>query len=111
MTPYMHILAMHVPDQMRAVGGIKRFTGQRMSLCIRGYDSPQFFFSIAVEKNNDDARKNYLSSNRLDGAREILLSDARAEVLSSKGCERQVRGYHKHSQEKTIYNKRSWSEE
>ena len=37
---------------------------------------------IAVEKNNDDARKHYNLSNRLNGGHEIVLADAR---LGKKG--------------------------
>ena len=48
---------------------------------------------IAVEKNNDDARRNYHSSNRLDGAKEIVLADARLETLRD------------YSREKRPYNK------
>ena len=37
-TPYMHVFAYHVPDQIRENGNIRQFSGQ------------------GVEKNNDDAK-------------------------------------------------------
>lgn len=62
---------------------------------------------VAVEKNNDDARRNYRSSNKLDGAKEIILADARMEVLTH--YERDCRVYTKSSTEyweKGIYSNR-----
>lgn len=47
----------------------------------------------AVEKNNDDARRNYFSSNKWDGAKDILLTEARLEML--KEYARVKRGYNK----------------
>lgn len=44
-----------------------------------------------VEKNNDDARQNYRSSNHWDAAMEILKTEYRLEV----GRERQKRQYRK----------------
>ena len=37
--------------------------------------------SVGVEKNNDDAKRHYYSSNRHDAPRDILLTEARLEVL------------------------------
>ncbi len=48
-------------------------------------------YSVALEKNNDDARRNFRSSNKFDGAKEILLADARMEML--RDCERDPRSY------------------
>ena len=48
---------------------------------------------IALEKNNDDARRNLNSSNRLDPTREIILTDARLEMLGEYA--RQKRTYEK----------------
>ena len=50
---------------------------------------------IAVEKNNDDARRNLHSSNKFDSPKEIILADARAEFLEC--CERETRQYQKRS--------------
>ena len=50
-----------------------------------------------MEKNNDDARRNYFSSNKWDGPREILLTEARLEWLKREGYERNKRGYNKAS--------------
>ncbi len=58
-TPYMHVFAYHVPDQIREHGSIRQFSGQ------------------GVEKNNDDTKRHYYSSNRHDAARDILLTEAR----------------------------------
>ena len=62
---------------------------------------------IAVEKNNDDARKHYNSSNRLDGGQEIVVADARLELLQH--CGRKKRKYEKSNEEywrKGIFDKR-----
>ena len=62
---------------------------------------------VALEKNNDDARRNFHSSNHLDGAREIIVTDARLESLAE--CARQKRPYNKQNREyweKEIYKKR-----
>ncbi len=63
-TPYIHIMVMHMPDQMRSLGGLLRFSGQ------------------GVKKNNDDARRNFLSSNRWDAPKEVLLAEHRLDLLS-----------------------------
>ena len=39
------------------------------------------FDTLGVEKNNDDAKRNYFSSNKHDAAREILVTEARQEEL------------------------------
>uniref|UniRef100_A0A1X7V217 Uncharacterized protein n=1 Tax=Amphimedon queenslandica TaxID=400682 RepID=A0A1X7V217_AMPQE len=79
-TPYMHIMAYHVPLLMRRHKGIKRFTGQ------------------GVEKNNDLAKKLYFSSNHQDAARDILLTEGHIEELQ-QGSKRQKRRYNKKDNE------------
>ncbi len=41
---------------------------------------------IALEKNNDDARRNFNSSTRLDAAKEIIVIDARLESFEGGLC-------------------------
>ncbi len=63
---------------------------------------------IALEKNNDDARRNFNSSNRLDAAKEIIVTDARLESLRGD-CAREKRPYSKTNNdywEKEIFEKR-----
>ena len=53
---------------------------------------------IGVEKNNDDAKRNYFSSNRHDAAGDILLTEARLEELQRGKygvCVRKKRAYEK----------------
>ncbi len=88
-TPYIHILAKHVSSQMRSVRGIRTFSGQREHM----YALCSLHINLALEENNDDARRNYRSSNKLDGGKEILLTDARQELLTD--YERDVRKYTK----------------
>lgn len=91
----MHLMAMHVPYQVELLKGIKRFSGQRkysihqnsltytcthIHVCT-SLQTDLLLIHIAVEKNNDEARKHYNSSNRLDGGHEIVLADARMEQL------------------------------
>ena len=49
-----------------------------------------FTYTIGVEKNNEDAKRNYYSSNHHDAAREILLTEARLEELKRGSCETKV---------------------
>ena len=55
-------------------------------------------FTTGVEKNNDDAKKNYFSSNKHDSCGDILWTEARLEVLSrgspdTPSCSREKRQY------------------
>uniref|UniRef100_A0A1X7V662 Uncharacterized protein n=1 Tax=Amphimedon queenslandica TaxID=400682 RepID=A0A1X7V662_AMPQE len=78
-TPYIHMMAYHVPYQMKLHGGIKRFTSQ------------------GVEKNSDMARKSYFSSNHKNAPKEVILTASRLEKLST--FKRQKRPYNKHNEE------------
>ena len=46
------------------------------------------FDTLGVEKNNDDAKRNYFSSNKHDAAREILVTEARQEELRKETDDR-----------------------
>ena len=53
---------------------------------------------LGVEKNNDDAKRNYFSSNKHDAAYEILVTEARLEELRKdtddrSSCVREKRRY------------------
>jgi hypothetical protein len=88
-TPYMHMLAVHVSEQIDLYGDIRRFTGQ------------------GVEKNNDTDRRNYFSSNHLDVSKTILTTESRTADLSDH--KRNKRGYIKRNEqywESDIYAKR-----
>ena len=50
-----------------------------------------------VEKNNDDARRNYFSSNRWDASTDIIQTEARLETLQ-KTCELEKRAYTKRNE-------------
>ena len=67
-TPYIHILAKHVPSQMRSVNDFQDNVSIHVCtphvLCL-------MYLNLALEKNNDDARRNYRSSNNIDGAKDI----------------------------------------
>ncbi len=85
-------MAKHVPCQMTKLTGIRRFSGQReYKIVIHKLNLLIYMYSVALEKNNDDARRNFRSSNKLDGAKEILLADARMEILGE--YERDRRSY------------------
>ncbi len=102
----------HVPDQMRRLKGIRRFSGQGI------YES--LFIEIIIlhrhvgteTNNNDDARKNYISSNHLDGPRNILLMEEKLEKLAQ--YKRTKRSYNKVNTEyweEDIYRKRKRTDE
>lgn len=87
-TPYMHILVYHVPQMIRNNGNIKQFSGQGEPYL--NYDSLGFsvyrtfycfFPTTGVEKNNDDSKRNYFSSNKWDAPKEILISEERISKL------------------------------
>lgn len=64
-----------------------------------------------VEKNNSDARRNYLSSNHMDGPLDVLRTEARLECLTEYS--RVKRGYEKKDMEyweKRIFDRRSLQE-
>ena len=74
----MHIMSKHVPQQMRSFGGIIRFSGQGLdAFCIQRF----MCTLLDVEKNNDDARRNYMSSNHHDAPKEVLLTEVRQHTL------------------------------
>ena len=50
-----------------------------------------------VEKNNDDARRIYFSSNRWDASTDIIQTEARLETLQ-KTCELEKRAYTKRNE-------------
>jgi len=52
-----------------------------------------------VETNSDDCRRNYFSSNRWDEPGDILRTEARLELLTSKGYCRDKHTYTKHNTE------------
>ncbi|KAL5469472.1 hypothetical protein EMCRGX_G030729 [Ephydatia muelleri] len=75
-TPYMHCLAYHIPDQIRRYGNLRMFSGQ------------------GVEKHNDDAKRAYFSSNKWDAAAEIIKTEARVQCLRQFAAAK--RPYQKH---------------
>ncbi|KAL5471209.1 hypothetical protein EMCRGX_G029300 [Ephydatia muelleri] len=74
-TPYTHAMVYHVPNIIRQYGNLKQFSCQ------------------GVEKHNDDAKRNYFSSNRWDAPADIM-TEYRLEVLQE------------YSREKRAYTKR-----
>ena len=50
---------------------------------------------LGVEKNNDQARKNYFSSDHKNAPQEVLHTEARLAILKGMGLERQKRKYNK----------------
>lgn len=75
-TPYMHVMAYHVPTFVEKYGCFKTFTGQ------------------GVEKNNDDAKRMlFHKSNKWDAAKDILCIESRQWEL--KECERKKGVYPK----------------
>ncbi len=52
---------------------------------------------LGVEKNNDNCKRNYFSSNRHCGPKEILIAEKLLERMEAEGCQRKRRSYQKHS--------------
>ena len=63
--------------------------------------------ATGVEENNDCARRSYFFSNHFDASKEVLVSEAKKEILSNK--KRVKRSYKKDNTEywhQTIFTKR-----
>ena len=72
----------HVPECIRKYGNIKQFSGQgryTTTTTVMRNMSTKFSTCAGVEKNNDDARRNYFSSNLQDAPGEILKAEGRLE--------------------------------
>ncbi|KAL5491009.1 hypothetical protein EMCRGX_G016222 [Ephydatia muelleri] len=65
-TVYKHILAMHVPDMIREATNIKQFSCQ------------------AIEKLNSDAKSMFLSSNKHDSTKAIVLKKEHLSVSTER---------------------------
>ena len=85
-TPYMHAMVYHVPNIIRQYGNLKQFIGNAL------YTS--YLCTSGVEKHNDDAKRNYFSSNLWDAPADIMMTEYRLEVLQE------------YSREKRAYTKR-----
>ena len=57
-----------------------------------------YLLSTGVEKNNDDAKHHFYSSNRHDPCGEVLRTEKRLETLDST-CRRKKRAYNKRDTE------------
>ena len=62
-----------------------------------------------VEKNNDDGKRHYFSSNRHDAAAEIVRADERLEILRTD-WQREKRPYKKRQTEEDSQAKRHHTE-
>ena len=104
-TPYMHALICHVPEQIEKYGNIKMFSGQgEFWICRLYHFSIDYKKIIGVEKNNDDLKRHYYSSNRHDAPANMLLTEAiidnmRYGTPTLPSCARQKRSYVKHNEE------------
>ncbi len=86
---------------LRLYGNIKKFSGQGECLIVVviRYDFVLNYF-IGVEKNNDDSKRHYYSSNKHDAPVELIRSEVRLEVLARgkdgyPSCQRMKRPYNK----------------
>eukprot|EP00732_Lithocolla_globosa_P007069 Lithocolla_globosa_v1_NODE_8646_length_796_cov_23.892038.p1 type:complete len:177 gc:universal NODE_8646_length_796_cov_23.892038:123-653(+) len=85
-TPYMHVLAIHVPEMLLRYGNIKFCTAE------------------GVEANNCDCRRIYSrQSNRLHPTKDILRNENRRRDLEEKNKKRTKRTY-------TKKNKKFWDD-
>ena len=70
----MHMMAYHAPEMIRKYGNLRQFSGQGMGTYI-AVNYCLYMHIIGVEKNNDDAKHHYYSSNRHDAPKDILLTN------------------------------------
>ena len=85
----MHAMVYHVPNIIRQYGNLKQCSCQVWNALYFFLDS--YLCTSGVEKHNDDAKRNYFSSNRWDAPADIMM---RLEVLQE------------YSREKRAYTKR-----
>lgn len=102
----MHSLVYHVPKMIEHHGNIKQFSGQgiftRHSTTTRctlvqslNYIKVVFvyFLMLGVENNNNDAKRNYFSSNLHDVFKEVIKAEWR--LKNSEKHDRRNRKYDK----------------
>ena len=75
----MHCLVFHVPEMIKKYGNIKQFSGQGNLYVFENSIHNYLHNNLGVEKNNDDAKRNYFSSNMHDPANEVLQAEWRME--------------------------------
>jgi len=92
-TPYMHCLVYHVPAVIKNYGNLKQFSNIWVEWVISYH---VVYTMTGVEKNNDDAWRNYFSSNLHDPAGKILKAEIRSEYTEL------------YKRVKRQYNKRWW---
>ena len=85
-TPYMHAMVYHVPNQY---DNFHVKIGNALYFFVDSY-----LCTSGVEKHNDDAIRNYFSSNLWDAPADIMMTEYRLEVLQE------------YSREKRAYTKR-----
>ena len=95
-TPYMHAMVYHVPNIICQYGNLKQFSCQDWNALYFFLDS--YLCTSGVEKHNDDAKRNYFSSNRWDALADIMMTAYRLEVLQE------------YSREKRAYTTAYWHE-
>jgi len=97
-TPYMHCMVYHVPEQCKKHGSLMKFSGQGMSTCniLSSCFTHMYIYlsNEGVEKNNDNAKHNF-SSNRMTPAERYF--GWRRQLDSD--CRREKRPYTKHNQQ------------
>ena len=83
-TPYMHIMALHMPEVIRRHKNLYRFSCQGIDSLICAVKSLLGFFkNIGTEKKNDNAKKVFFrSSNKWDAARDILVHEYRLNIMN-----------------------------
>jgi len=100
-TPYMHCMVYHVPEQIKKHGSLMKFFGQRISTCnilSSCFTHMYIYLSNEGVEKNDNAKHNFFSSNRHDPHGEVLRTEKRLEQLDSD-CRREKRPYTKHNQQ------------
>ena len=75
-TPYMHAMVYHIPNIIRQYGNFFHFKiGNALYFFLDSY-----LCTSGVEKHNDDAKRNYFSSNRWDAPADMM-TEYRLEML------------------------------
>ena len=70
----MHAMVYHVPNIIRQYGNLKQFSCQGLYFFLDSY-----LCTSGVKKHNDDAKRNYFSSNQWDAPADIMMTELKAE--------------------------------
>ena len=95
-TLYMHCMVYHVPAMLKKFGNCITFPAKvcvklmctyinfyilQLHMCVLCIRYVHVHVHVGAEKNNDDSKRHYFSSNKMDAAAEVMRCDYRLEAM------------------------------